>query len=246
MACMYSSWLCSRSQRAAPVNFWRSHQADIAEVGVRRAQLRVDLTVDGFDDTLDSSGNPRRLGASRRRRARLGRATVDSINEPAFRPPRRRPGASSSRETLRHCPGGRSPSSRPPNATRLSAVTSCPTAAAEAADLTVPPFTQLDDQVRFAPRPLAHAHGVAPADRRSPVDHPRRPRRPTGCRAPSRRSVGRRPDRVGEPVGELRVGGQEQQPGRGAIEPADGDEAGVRRRRAGRRRSAVLPDRAAS
>ena len=30
IACMYSSWLCSRSQRAAPVNFWRSHHADMA------------------------------------------------------------------------------------------------------------------------------------------------------------------------------------------------------------------------
>src|SRR5436190_4492728 len=30
IACMYSSWLWSRSHRAAPVNFCRSHQADIA------------------------------------------------------------------------------------------------------------------------------------------------------------------------------------------------------------------------
>ena len=30
IACMCSSWLCTRSQRAAPTNLWRSHQADMA------------------------------------------------------------------------------------------------------------------------------------------------------------------------------------------------------------------------
>ena len=103
--------------------------------------------------------------------------------------------------------------------------------------LAVLPFAQLDQQVRFARRRLAQRDCPA-ASRYVSFDDPAADRDGVQTRHRMRR--------IGNPVGQPRVRGQQEQARRRQIEPANRNQALAVARRARRRRSAAPRDRAAS
>ena len=204
-----TTWVAPEAAEASEP-FDRGTAAATTAIGV----VRVGESKESMEsESRESRGSRKSLRASF---VRYGQFATGLAAPQHRRCARRAPGnaaRASSAETLRHLPGARSPSSRPPNAMRFNRVTSCP------ADFIILRIS------RFLPSVSSTMMCVSRFERFrtsmvAALSVSSRSMTPLRALAPSRPSLaahGRHitPDdagcRIGQPVGKLRIVGEQQQ-----------------------------------